>query len=106
MSYALLPNASRFGRSIAQVSNAALGSCCGRRFGFQVAHQSGECFLVRVMIFPLAEISDVTHPAKRRRPCLVAIHHGIIYAYREENKALLFMLAFERAFYFLFNPRA
>jgi len=50
---------------------------------FKTSQQPCEHFLVVVMILPPSEIANVSHSSKRRSP--VAIHHGIVYATREEK---------------------
>jgi len=73
---------------------------------FQITKQPLELFAVRIVIFPLAEISDVPRPAYVGGPRLWCIHHGVVDANWKEHCPILAVFALTGGVHFAFNPTA
>jgi hypothetical protein len=67
----------------------------GLPFRLEIPQQSIECCLIRVMILPASEVTDVA-AAELRRPAARCVEHGVVEPDREEHRAALLDLAVQR----------
>jgi hypothetical protein len=75
-------------------------------FNTQVSHQPLEALLVAIVLFPAGEVADVALAPQQTHPGFRGLHHGSVYAHREENDLLTRALFVESPCHLTLDPVA